>query len=141
MNKKENYTAIQKLDSILTIMNHNGILLDTVEELIEKAPFKTNNKEIKLILDKLILDQKADKFGLPISPESEIMRLQYHITFDGRLFIDKGGYKSQKRRELTLEILQFLATLAIVVGTLAAGYEPLKKIVVWFLKLIHISHT
>ncbi|MCC7514549.1 MAG: hypothetical protein IT212_07635 [Bacteroidia bacterium] len=73
------------------------------KELSEK--YSLEGWEIHSLYEKLIDDKYCKDFEL------------LQLTFTGILFSQNGGYKWKRKKEITLIILQFSATLAIVIGT------------------------
>lgn len=45
----------------------------------------------------------------------------FKISFEGKLFFEKGGYVRKSLKETTLKVLQSVQTWAIVAGTVLAG--------------------
>lgn len=108
MTKPTNYTSAQKLNSVLRTLNHPKSEMETIPDIVDKVDFEGDAKEIHLIVDKLRKDgyiecmyfeirEDGRKFIQPCNDNAQLLGKVtkcFHITFDGRVFIKKGGYPS-----------------------------------------------
>lgn len=82
---------------------------------------KFTDKELDLILDKLVKDRYVnkkptftkDKNGNKI--EHPTIKL-FHITYDGHLFLDNGGYKKKLRLDKIDNRRKIIVDYALIIG-------------------------
>ena len=115
-----------KLDTVLSYLNNDKTAPETEQQILDGLKdFKPTFKELYIILHKLCKDGYVDyllakKGGVP-DPETKI----YFITFHGKLFLSRGGYKSETRSQTHKKIWTvakiIAATLnAIIIVAIAA---------------------
>jgi len=89
--------------------------------------FTTNERDKRTILEKLIKDGYADRLDLAITKDNTSIVDKYFITFDGLIFINKGGYTKQfnkDNKEYSLNRLQFWILL---IGSIVAIFFGIIK--------------
>ena len=98
----ENLTTerLKKLDDVLVYFNKKNLdcHIDSYEyetELKEKYP---NKKELKLILEKLILDKYLSREYESNTNFKIDTQFSCRITYHGSLFSESGGYESENKR-------------------------------------------
>jgi hypothetical protein len=102
MKKKQGLTHLQKLDSVLTFLNHDNDEPSSIPELVEGIDFETTSKEMYLILNKLAYDRNAAQVDWPIFENTKTTEVRSHITLEGRIFNEGGGYVKEKANKDTL---------------------------------------
>ena len=97
--KKSTTDKLKKLDDVLTYfdkktVNYHIHSYEYETELKEKFP---NKKELKLILEKLILDKYLSR-EYESDPNLKIdTKFSCRITYHGSLFSESGGYESENK--------------------------------------------
>jgi hypothetical protein len=133
----EKYIRFRVLDRILEHIK------DTTENspLEEHLIFRELNLHNTLSpRDKRIIIEKFKRDDLISTKKITVGNLQedgIYITFEGLLLLDCGGYVRKAKKETISIILQFLATLLIVLGTLAAGAYGLWVMYVYYHPIPH----
>ena len=100
-------TINEKLDAVLNILNHDNRPSLIHEDFMEKLKNKISINELDLILEKLerdlfLIEKPTFYDG---NPKDITPRKVYHITWEGRLFIENGGYVQKNINEsISLEI-------------------------------------
>jgi len=123
MDKKEGFTPIQKLDATLRCLDHTKMIMYSISDVIDFVEFKTvtdnQSRELHDIIEKLRKDGYAD-IQEPISASANDTRT-YNITFEGRVFIQSGGY-AQKAINDNIELTyKKWINFSLIFGGLAAG--------------------
>ena len=86
----------RKLDNILIYLDNKEEYQETFNEIKTKSKSNLSNKELHLILEKLLKDQYIgfsfiNKNGIPTSEKT------YYISFEGQIFLNRGGYTEESR--------------------------------------------
>jgi len=76
--------------------------------------FETSNRNKRTIMEKLIKDGYAARLDIEGIDK-------YFITFEGLIFIKKGGYSNQHKKESKTKFILSFQTWLIVIGTVLAG--------------------
>jgi hypothetical protein len=133
----------EQLDFILTHLN-NDKLPESIEEIEDSLmwnPFDEKiDKTINLILHKLIKDEYVNKVH-----REEIKRpiprpagQTYYISFEGKLFIENGGYNQQQKESNRHKTIEITHQWVLSIGTLLAGLYGLVEISKWIYR--HFYH-
>jgi hypothetical protein len=129
ISRRTDFTTNQKLDSVLKYLNHEGSLLDDVPIIVDKIDFKSDAKEVSLILWRLVKDGNAQS----IEDHTGILGTQYTITLDGKILIESGGYENKQKKENRTATLQLTQTWSIAIATGIIALEPICKGILWLL--------
>jgi DNA-binding PadR family transcriptional regulator len=95
-------TPIEKLDCILAFLNSDNEYQHSVKNVTDSISIKLNSPEVHKVLDKLVKDGYAEMrnvpYEKPIVKEETVKTSEYTyiITFEGQLFLQKGGYRQQE---------------------------------------------
>lgn len=122
-------TRIKKIDGVLKKLNENNTP-KTDKEIKDSLGFNIEDKELFLILDKLIRDENAS-FSFAKIDGTYVDIKCYYITYDGVLLLNSGGYKSKIQKEATQKFLLVLEKWLIVLGTVSAGLYGLVEFINW----------
>lgn len=115
-------TPIQKIDAVLKYFN--SVETDepkTVNQIRSglltygKIDHSVSIREVYEIMMKLNKDGYVDLRGANYF-EMPIGDVKCYTSFDGRLFMSKGGYKSQVKKENNNKILKLLERLMLAIG-------------------------
>lgn len=93
-------TPDEQLDTVLRSLDHDLQVRETftdIEERLKKSNFDIGVKNLDLLLDKLAIDGHIEKEHV-ISGGVKVNRFTYNISFQGCLFLSRGGYVSQSRQ-------------------------------------------
>ncbi len=129
-------TPDEKLNEVLKVLNHNNRHSSTHEDLMNKLDGKISINELDMILDQLTKDYyilKKPTYSIndiATREFKETNRKVYHITWEGKNFIEKGGY-IQKYEDDKIELkYKNWSTYVLIYGGAAAGiyyiYQLLK---------------
>jgi len=138
-----------RLDYILFYLNHDE-RPDTILEIEQNLKWAEYDimvdKEINIILDKLVKD------GYVLQQQRKAMEehkwvekgTEYYISFEGRYFVEKGGYRQQdldKEQERKIKNQRLrradLKDLILTVGAILAGLYALYTLLKVLHHLIH----
>ena len=98
----EEKNPIQKLDEVLNFLNKNHEHQHAVISVKEGLSIKLDESIIGMILDKIVRDGYAEMRNVPYEKPIikgdtiKISEYTYSITFEGQLFLQKGGYGQQE---------------------------------------------
>jgi hypothetical protein len=128
----------EQLDSMLNLLASNPnnpyyLETDLLKKMItSKDPFKDMiDKQIilkKLCADKYVAIQKWVSEAMSID-DKRIEQQTYYITFEGRVFMENGGYTGEQRRKTRKQRLESVQTWAIAIGTGFAGIYAVVEII------------
>lgn len=102
INYMTDFTPIKKLDSVLNFLNKDHEYQHSVKNVTDNISIKLNSPEVHKILDKIVRDGYAEMrnvpYETPIVKEHSVKTSEYTfiITFEGQLFLQKGGYHQQE---------------------------------------------
>ena len=122
-------TPIQKLDTVLGILNSNskrgaGLTLFEVEEFL---PEITEIDELARVLYKLEKDNFVKIRDITIVPGT--VKRYFMITFEGKLFWQQNGYDQQEKDSRTKRNRDTAFALSVGIGTALAGLYGLFEII------------
>ena len=96
-------TPIEKLDAVLDFLNKDHEYQHKVIGVQQGLSIKLDEPTVHKILDKLVKDGYADMINIPLDPPINMgggffksSEFTYRITFEGQVFIQKGGYRQQE---------------------------------------------
>jgi hypothetical protein len=117
-------TPDDKLDTVLKLLDNDLPERETFTQIQKRVTFGISVKDLDLLLDKLAHDGHIEKEHL-ISGGVNINQFSYNISFNGRLFLSRGGYCSQTRQiknNINLTVCKTFANVAnaIVIISIAA---------------------
>lgn len=99
----EESTPIEKLDAVLNFLNTDHEYQHKVIGVQQGLSIKSDVPTIHKVLDKLVKDGYAEMINMPIDPPINLgngffksSEFLYTITFEGQVFIQKGGYHQQE---------------------------------------------
>ncbi len=114
--------SIKDLDTILEFMNSDKRYdwkslkeimgsLGSLDEMMVTDVFLVDQMMLKLGKDEYVIEKK----GLSIKPEEHLLGPRFKITFEGSLFIQRGGYGGEIDREAAESIqVERLRTAQVV---------------------------
>ena len=113
------------LDNILVYLDNNELYPESHTDIKEKLSFDISDKHLQLVLDKLCLDGYIDMRHGKTDGEPNDLKY-YHITFHGRLFLSRDGYRQetiiQKRKGNWTRVKTIAATInAMIILVIAAS--------------------
>jgi hypothetical protein len=125
----------EKLDSLLNLIATNNPYI-TEADIFKKLESKNHLNdfiESRIILKKLC----ADKYIAIQMWESEPEYIEqppnefetYYLTFEGKVFIENGGYTGEQKKKARKQILEATQTWAIAIGTALAGIYAIVEII------------
>ncbi|MBU3661284.1 MAG: hypothetical protein FGM14_15545 [Flavobacteriales bacterium] len=117
-------SAHQTLDKILKeIKNSSEVEPINLEETIKDKFEYISKRDRRAIREKLIEDKLVGSF-IPFPGASFIEKREYqYITYNGLLFLEKGGYSREKRRQLSKLWLDYILIISIVIsGSITSVY-------------------
>lgn len=125
-------TAIEKLDTTLKYIWQSPREFQAISIYIEKIDKSIEHDELIAILEKLtkegyviLRNVKVDEYNF---------REHYFTTFDGKVFIEKNGYKNKSRNDRIELRLKNATTFFLIFGGVAAGVYytvELLKMICW----------
>lgn len=98
----EEITPIQKLDEVLNFLNKNHEHQHAVISVQQGLLIRLDESTIGMILNKIVRDGYAEMRNVPYEKpiiKGETIKTSeytYSITFEGQLFLQKGGYGQQE---------------------------------------------
>ena len=118
----------QQLDTVLSIIDKSEDWLHSRELRRKVSTDITNSQLDRLIIDKLSLDGFIDiKEDNSINKDFIVFPFYCRTTYHGRLFLERGGYKSQRARRIVMTAWTITKTIAnianavIVIGIAIAA--------------------
>lgn len=121
----ENLSPTEQLDEVLRLMRDFPGKRAQVFHVADAK--RIRNPLARMILRQLHTDgylhqellqgKEKDVFNGGVSVPTEI----YYISFNGKMFIEKGGYKIDERKKIFRLFLTIVQAVALVTGTLLAG--------------------
>ncbi|HEX7414722.1 MAG TPA: hypothetical protein VF411_11830, partial [Bacteroidia bacterium] len=119
---------IKRLDEVLTHIRTNLEGIDTLENILTKFTLKwkmSDSRLVAAILKKLEKDEYIECLKVLN------LNIVYQITFEGIVFVKKGGYVKQRRNEglknMTYKTNIIVLCAAAIVATIYYTHELLKK--------------
>jgi hypothetical protein len=114
-------SSIDKLDAVLKVLTANK-RNQFYFSVVEATSVVSDLSEAQIILNKLIKDGYADKRELPetIDHLAFLSNPIYFITFEGKMFLESGGYKNERRKKWIIEFPKnywwIIALIAFLIG-------------------------
>jgi hypothetical protein len=148
--------AVEKLDIVLQYVHDNSQVEGYTDGNFIYHYLKTNYPDVSnWQVETFPMIKRLEKDGFvnyqftqtPIqNPQvfHTIQVLQQHrvyITFDGSMFLEKGGYITQQRKEANKERLKNIERILLTGGTVFAGIYGVFEIMKYFLLKRHIYLT
>jgi hypothetical protein len=158
MDKETNkLPPFDKLDAVLLLLNSDTIIADngvesemvplTFKEIQKRLNFKINDRDITLLLDKLVKEGYLEKNTVEGNGSLTDGRIvagkitRYWLNFDGQYFLLNGGYvqknandllqiqiqQDEVKRRIRNDLLLAQGTKWIAVGTIALAVVELIK--------------
>jgi len=137
----------KKLDNVLKyldkIQQPNSFReFDEIKKDFNENKLAYSEFELWIIMDKLCLDKYVSTEAKYINSvkqnikgqfeTTQILNHRFYITYNGKMFISKGGYVCQVRKEFFKTAFQILSTIALAIGTIGLLiWEVLKTINHW----------
>lgn len=130
----------QKLDVVLNFMNNKEYVNVNMQsfqlyDIFKKeTSYKTEGRHFRKILDRLSDDGFVDRLVLvnPFVVEHPI--ISYEISFDGELFIEKGGYAEQLEEDNMYKFFRAAFNVGVFFGGVAAGVYYGGYVYLWLTK-------
>lgn len=113
-------THIEKLDEILDYISNNEENRSRhSKKIYQKFESVIPDNEISLIIDKLEKDGFIKKIIIE-NPNNSKVTPPYAclLTYDGFFFVENGGYKSQKKRNIWESVMSKAKTTVIVLNSI-----------------------
>ena len=117
----------KKLDEMLKLfVTKEHIPINKIEEKsIEEFDENWKEKTDKLIRDGYIIpNENVNSNGL-----------EFLITFEGKIFFEKGGYISKLKAEKRKKIIDSLHQWILTIGSLLAGFYVIFQFICYLLKI------
>jgi DNA-binding Lrp family transcriptional regulator len=150
---EQSLSPSQHLDEVLTYLISVEHVNPTVtdgdifsymqKKFPEAAKSKIDRTEVHRRLDKLIDEKRIKRYGR----EGAVAPFKYGITFDGKLFIEQGGYHQQeldrKANALGLELENSqnqLNQILLVIGAMGAALGAIALVIWEIYKYFHLEH-
>jgi hypothetical protein len=124
----------KQIDEILKYLNHDDKSKETFSMIMERLPFKIEYKDLLLIINKLLKDGYIDvdyylKGGIPSTEKQDRI---YSITYEGIMFVGRGGYIQQAKdikrgRRYDKWSVYIVAVVSAIIGSLLTNISDWRK--------------
>lgn len=99
--KKSAKSAIEKLDIVLSALDHEGASPEGYSDILKKdslVAVSISMRELHQIIQKLQTDKYVD-----LIQSANSTTKSFYITIEGEFFIQEGGYQNKRKKEKRLK--------------------------------------
>jgi hypothetical protein len=122
-------SPFEKLDAALRLLADKERSQLFYKSLADVTKVLSDIAEAEIVLNKLVKDGYADKIDKPPSNDyfSWLSDRIYFLTFEGEIFLKKGGYVGERKRKRLVEFPKNYWWIMLPIGLLIGWFADIGK--------------